>query len=101
MTSQHVEQAIPSWCPILKVDETLNDLRVQTAVIASTVKDIKQDVGEVKAHQVKQNGAVVALQSDALKAEGALAVLRWLVTILLALMSIGVAIAGVILAQGR
>jgi hypothetical protein len=96
--TQHT--AIPEWCPILKVNEALQLMAVDMAVVRVNVTEIKGDVAEVKAHQVKQNGAVVSLQADALQAKGAMGVLKWLIAVLLALMSLGVSFAGTMLARG-
>ena len=100
MNDAHTEQAIPQWCPILKVEEALHALKTDVAVIRATVQETRSDVQDVREHQVRQNGAIADIQSDALKAEGGLSMLKWLVTILLGMMGVGVAFAGLILAQG-
>ena len=100
MIEAHTEQAIPQWCPILRVEEALHALKTDVAVIRSTVQETRSDVQDVRAHQVKQNGAIADLQSDSLRAEGGLSMLKWLITILLGMMGVGVAFAGLIFAQG-
>jgi hypothetical protein len=96
--TQHT--AIPEWCPILKVNEALQLMAVDMAVVRVNVTEIKGDVAEVKAHGVVQNHRTEKVEAEQLKAQGAMGMLKWMIATLMAMVSIGVAIAGTMLARG-
>ena len=92
--------SVPGWCPIVKVEAALQALAIDMAVVRTNITEIGRDVGEVKGHQITANTRTSKLEAEAHKAEGALGMFRWLLGVILALMTAGVGLAGVIVARG-
>ena len=73
MTEAHSEQAIPAWCPILKVEAALNAMSTDLALVRQTVNAIERDAADTK-RQTKLDAAEIRLQlkEDAANAKSAL-----------------------------
>lgn len=90
----------PSWCPIPDVADVIRT--TGDHVIRMSERQIAMQAVQTRMeqHQVEQNGSIRHLNAEALRAEGAMQMLKWLIGILLGLMSVGVAFAGLMLARG-
>lgn len=76
---------------LTEVTDVIMEMHGNVQVLLSQVKAIEQHAREV-------NGSVAELKKETLRAEGALAAMRWMITTTLGLVGVGATVAGVVLA---
>jgi hypothetical protein len=66
--------------------------------LATEAEGMRSDIREMKEHSAEQNGFILDVKQEQLIQRGAILAARWLGVILVAVMTIGVSVASVILA---
>lgn len=65
--------------------------------VAQQVRDMQQDISEIKGHARRTNGSIAEIKTEQNRMEGALSVLKWLVGVSISIMGVGAAVAGLVL----
>ena len=85
--------------PILERIERLSIKTSETVgILDERLKATREDMIELKEHQKEANGRMAEVMREQQQQDGALAVLKWMVTVTLAGIGAGAALAGIILA---